>query len=303
MSHEIGHLISKNDMRNYSSFLKADATLEHNITNAVVKLCRHTDEFKRYGFSLPGFEEATQRESAVRQMGESLRKEIERIDKNNEQWFKDEETADNLAIDIILNYFGSISQKDVHRADLHQYLMIKALFVVAVYTWYKDLHAFCENLGGGLVDSQQLTLYMMLNRDQYIRAASLFGEVHRFTLLRAMMTIDAILAAWRKGYMPVGAKKKWFKWNPADLFVNLSNNKNPKERWLGESHIRLALLAIIMDTAVKIAYIGCSTAWLKKTDETRGTKQLLRMTFESIGQAVERLHKMKEKLEKEKNNE
>jgi len=44
-----------------------------------------------------------------------------------------------------------------------------------------------------------------------------------------------------------------------------------------------------MDTAVKIAYTGCSTAWMLDVDRARGTPQRFLMTFESIGSAVARL--------------
>jgi hypothetical protein len=44
-----------------------------------------------------------------------------------------------------------------------------------------------------------------------------------------------------------------------------------------------------MDTAVNIAYIGCSTGWIKEKDAKRGTPQLFLMNFESIDQCMTRL--------------
>jgi len=59
--------------------------------------------------------------------------------------------------------------------------------------------------------------------------------------------------------------------------------------WEKEALQRYWLLAILMDTAVKIAYTGCSTAWMLDVDRARGTPQRFLMTFESIGSAVARL--------------
>jgi len=53
------------------------------------------------------------------------------------------------------------------------------------------------------------------------------------------------------------------------------------------------LLSIAMDTAVKIANVGCATAWMLDTDRRRGTAQMFVMQFESIGQAVARLRQMR----------
>ena len=61
---------------------------------------------------------------------------------------------------------------------------------------------------------------------------------------------------------------------------------------LHEALARYYLLCIMMDTAVKIAYIGAATAWMKETDEKRGTPQLFMLSFESVAMAMERLRNL-----------
>jgi hypothetical protein len=52
------------------------------------------------------------------------------------------------------------------------------------------------------------------------------------------------------------------------------------------------LLRIHIDTANKIANVGCATGWLKEKDKERGTQQLFFMMFESIDQSVKKLQEL-----------
>jgi hypothetical protein len=57
--------------------------------------------------------------------------------------------------------------------------------------------------------------------------------------------------------------------------------------WTQESVRRYYLIATLLDTAVKIAYVGCSAGWLaEKTGEARG---LFVMLFEPIEAAMRRV--------------
>jgi hypothetical protein len=67
------------------------------------------------------------------------------------------------------------------------------------------------------------------------------------------------------------------------------NKEDLRKWWIAESLKRYLLLCIIMDTAVKMAYVGCSTGWILDADEKRGTPQVLTMIFEPIDVAVKRM--------------
>ena len=290
IGHELGHLLTQKGQRQFTSSLEPDAPLEQKVTNAVIKLCRHTDEFAKYGFGLPGFEEATQEESKIRQKEVGFRKEMtswRTLYENVTEWFGDEIVADRTGIEIMLNYIKDVKKEGGLAADLYQYLLVKALFVAAVYSWYKDLHTFSEKIGFRILDSRTLMIEMMKDRRQYIKVASLFGDVHRFTLLRSNLAIESILKSedwYEKKYLEQG-----------------QGQDNLRTWWQSESLKRYMLLCIIMDTAVKMAYVGCSTGWILDADKARGTPQLLFMSFEPIDVAVRRLGQLKlRKFDEEK---
>jgi hypothetical protein len=312
ISHEIGHLLDAVDERSYATFLQPDAQLEHCVANAVIKLCRHADEFAKYGFDLPEAKKALDKSSEIREPEQELAKQIETLEVNHTKWFGDEVSADRQGTEILLGYLDGVARRDPFLADQYRYVTIKGLFTAALYSWYRDLLTFGQKMGmDGAPDSRTLMVRMMQERETYIRAASLFGEVHRFTLLRAVLAIEAIIRSgsdffdrqddsktiwWSReradrGSSPNDTRKWWqkiFVWRPEQTG---EDREVLREWWQKESLQGYYLLCIMMDTAVKIAYLGCATGWILEVDRKRGTPQLFMMDFESIGTAVRRLRR------------
>lgn len=294
ISHEIGHLIDRKDVRSYTSFINPDAPLETKIANAVIKLCKHADDFKKYGFGLPDAISAVEKDSDIRKVANEFLndEEISRLNLNHTLWYKDEISADEKGIEIVNNSLDFLSEKNQLPVEFFQYLMIKALFVAAIYSWYKDLLIFCEKIEiRKFIDTRSLTLKMAENRERYIKVASLFGSDHRFTLLRAQQAIDFILEK-RSGFNFLKNNEKTI-WYLKEQLDSPWDEKNLIKWRHSECLQRYFLLCILMDTAVKFAYIGCATGWIKKIDQERKSPQLLFMTFESIGEAVKRLYTFK----------
>ena len=301
ISHELGHLIEEKSERSFTSALEADAKLEHKVINSVIKLCRHVDEFQKFGFGLPGLESVTDDKSDVRQKEIAFRQanpKTSRLFENATVFFGDEIFADKTGTKLVLNYIEDLAKEDEFISDLKKFLLVKALFVVAVYSWYKDLHTFSEKNGFHIMDSRTLTIDMMRDREQYIKVASLFGEVHRFTLLRSNLAIRKILKKDKYISGFASQEKLWYKRVYSEKGLS---NDDLRKWWISESLKRYMLLGIIMDTAVKMAYVGCSTGWILDADKKRGTPQLLMMNFEPINLAVKRLCSIQSwKFEKEK---
>jgi hypothetical protein len=310
VSHEIGHLLDNVNQRHYATFLHPDAELEGRVANAVVKLCRHADEFEKYGFGLQGFQQVVDKTGEIREYESKLAKQIETLNTNHKKWFGDEISADRHGTDILIGYLDGVAKRDRFLADQYRYVTIKGLFTVALYSWYSDLLVFSRKMGiDGAPDSSSLTFRMMQDRETYIQASSLFGEVHRFTLLRATLAIEAIIRSgsdffdrqdegktiwWSKERFDTDATRddtrKWwqkiFVWRPEQTG---EDQKTLQEWWQKEALQRYYLLCIMMDTAVKIANHGCATGWVLEVDQKRGTPQLFMMNFESIDAAVNRL--------------
>jgi hypothetical protein len=289
ISHELGHLVEEKSERPFTIALEADAKLEDEVINSVIKLCRHTDEFAKYGFDLPGFEKATDEKSDVRQKEIAFRQanpKTSRLFENATVFFGDEIVADKTGTKLVLNYIEDVAKKDKSTSELHQFLLVKALFVVAVYSWYKDLHTFSEKIGYRIMDSRTLTLTLMRDREQYIRVASLFGKFHRFSLLRSNLAIKAILKNDKSISSFAGKEQIWYE----RIYSEKGWSKEVLRKWWNaESLKRYILLGILMDTAMKMAYVGCSTGWILDADEKRGSGQILMMHFEPIHIAVRRL--------------
>lgn len=311
VSHEIGHLQDAVDERSYTTFLDPGAPLETRVANAVVKLCRHAGEFHRHGFGLPGFEPVVEDTSEIRQRERELAGEIEVLKLNHTKWFEDETSADRRGEEILTGYLAQVARRDPLLANQYRYVAVKGLFVAALYSWYRDLLAFGEKMGmDGAPDSRSLVLRMTHERETYVRAASMFGDVHRFTLLRAVLASEAILRGWtdffdrpeeertiwwskERAEQGAGRGRKWweriFVWRPDP---EEQDREVLQEWWEKESLQRYYLLCILIDTPNKIANMGCATGWMLEIDRRRGTPQLFMMTFYPVNAAVDRLREL-----------
>ena len=285
VGHELGHLDQGHDERAFGSFVEPGAPLEQRLDNAVLKLCRHAREFDHFGFGLPGFERALDEGSEIGASARAFREAMEDVDRNHAHWFGDETSADHHAAELVQQYLDHLAAEDPLGADRRLQQIVRALFAAALYQWQRDLGLFTDQLGmGRLGSAHELVVAMMRNREQYIYAASLFGDVHRFTLLRAVLAIDQWLHA--RGWIdvslaaPLGRRAAPITWPDADRELR------------ADCVHRSLLLRIHLDTAVKMAHVGCSTGWLKEKDVERGSPQLLMMQFETIAQSVNRLRRM-----------
>jgi hypothetical protein len=291
LGHELGHFLGGHPRGQFAAFVDPDTPLEQRIEDAVVKLCRHVDEFTPTQFGLPGFERAADASSDVRRVAEEYRGLDERRFAMQEAFFANEAQADAWADRIVIAHLDAVAQGDPIEAERSLYLLARGVFVAALYTWYRDLDVFGRKLGlGSMSGSGELGSAMVHGREQYIHAASLFGEHHRFTLLRAALALEAMMRA----------RTRWFELPPNGRSIRCAHGAQAiaadqtlrREWWLSESLQRYFLLCICMDTAVKIAHVGCATGWIRNADRKRGAPQLLIMKFESIGEAVDRLRRI-----------
>ncbi len=285
VGHELGHLAQGHDQRAFGAFVDPAAPLETRVGNAVVKLGRHAREFARFGFDLPLFEQATDEHSEVGANEKQWRETLKDLDFNHARWFDDEAGADGEGAALVQEVLDGLAATDAAASDRRLVGLVEALFATALYHWQRDLASFLEKLQlGRLTNAQHLVLAMMQRREHYIHAASLFGDVHRFTLLRAILAIDQWLHA--RGVVEQPLDKPVRRIAAAAVRQALDPD-NARECWR-----RKLLLQIHLDTAIKIAYVGSITGWMLNAEQLRGTPQLFMMQFESIRSAVARLRKL-----------
>jgi hypothetical protein len=277
--HEVGHLTAGQQQASFTTFARP-GDLEASISNATVKLARHIDECEALGFGLsaPG---SVGSDHVIRAREKSHYFALDVDYANHDKWFADEAVADRTAGDILVRHLARLEEGDVSAvAAWQRFLAAHALCAAAVYAWYKDLLVFCTSLGMKQVESVRLlTVEMMAGGgDHYVRAASLFGEVHRSTLLRAAIALQTLLESWDPdGNPPAG--------RGAATDAASADRARLVRLWRHESLRRYYLTAALLDTAVKIAYAGSSAGYLKETLDGRP----FIMFFESLEQALRRV--------------
>jgi hypothetical protein len=270
LAHEAGHLRDGLDARSFSSFVRPDAPIEVRVENAVVKLCGHVGDMASAGFELPGGEQVLDPGSAIRRRERELRADVDETELvNHAAWFAEEVAADAFAGELLSDHVAELARRDPALAEAERHRIVRGVFGAAVYGWFRDLLTFREKV---LVDEESrraggFSVAFAKDRRLYVHAAELFGDVHRFTLLRASLLTEELLA-------PTGA----FGDGPCDMTDELA-----------DSIWRFGFLGVLMDTAVKLAQMGCAAGWMLQLDEERGHEQPFLMHFESLESAVERL--------------
>jgi hypothetical protein len=289
LAHEVGHIVGGDDYGAFGSFVDETQPLESRIDKAVVKLCRHVDEFNDNNFGLPGFADLGKKRGKVRRTAEAFRRENEAEYSRQELIFEQETAADSWANKIIIEHLRALAERDPMAATRQLYLLARGVFAAALFTWYRDLAACWRKIdfAEGIGHARDITAAMLRGREMYIQTATLFGEHHRFTLLRAALHLEAVLKACTDYFdRPVETRTMWVAYDPR---VVESDPAALREWWIGESVQRYFLLAIHMDTAVKLAFVGCASEWMRRAEDQRGFQQLFMMHFESIASSVGRL--------------
>jgi hypothetical protein len=291
IGHELGHLLAGHEAGQFGAFVDPAQPLEQRLEQAVVKLCRHVDEFTPTQFGLHGFEQVADQDSEVRKVAREYAARDPLGNERQRAFFDAESQADGWADRIVIEHLEGMAQDEPEEAERLLFLLARAVCAAALYTWYRDLAAFGAALGVPVSSATDLTTTLMRGTQMYVRASSLFGESHRFTLLRGALSLEVILRA----------RTDWFQRDPEIRSIRCPHDTaaiaaSPQARrdwWLSQSLARYFLLCICMDTAVKIANYGAMAGWLTLKEKERGAPQLFLMQFEPINAAMERLAAMR----------
>jgi len=276
--HELGHVLSGQQQRSFATFV-SPGDLEASVANASVKLARHIDELEALGFGLSGSTPGGGGDREIRAREKNRYFILDSDYANHDKWFADEVAADRAADDILRRHFDRLGEADVYSAAWQCYLAVHVLCVAALCAWYRDLFAFCTSMGMDPVDSmRQLTGQMLRGPEQYIRAASLFGEVHRSTLLRSALAIQALLKA---PAADIDGQPRC----ASGAGAVSAERERLRQSWRQESLRRYYLIATLLDTAVKIAYVGSSAGYLQ--EQLAGRPFL--MSFQPLETALRRV--------------
>lgn len=285
ITHEIGHLLEGQDRHAFGRFIDPSAELETQLAAATAKFSRHVDELRNFGFDLSDFAPMMTVGSEVRQRADEVLAQLpshERI--NQDIYFAAEVSADKWAESMVIECLAGSPPSEADPREPYV-VATRALFAAAIFSWFQDLLTFLQksdDFSDSAPDIATLVVSLMRDRHQYVRASSLFGEAHRFTLLRANLAIEAILRANTTYFdQPGGQRTIWYA------------GPDPRKRDEADALQRYCLLCILMDTAVKIATMGASTAWMLVKDKERGTPQLFMMQFSPLAAELQRLRQLR----------
>ncbi|SEM36628.1 hypothetical protein SAMN04489760_1123 [Syntrophus gentianae] len=283
IGHELGHLNQNQDQRAFGAFIDPEAPLETHVGSSLVKLARHVRELNRLGCTLPVFREVIDESSEIGLNVKNWCEKLSDSQLNYQHWYLDESNADDHAAVLLQQVLDRMVATNPFRADHLLACIVNALFATALYYWQRDLMIFLCKLGcNKLTNVMDLALIMARQHENYIHAADLFGEVHRFTLLRAILTMDALLHA--RGAYSEPIDKPVRRIEPVNELPELDRNI------ARECLLREQLLCIHVDTAVKIAYSCLASGWMLESGKAR--EQIHYMVFESIQQSVGRLKEL-----------
>jgi hypothetical protein len=268
LGHEIGHLRDRGNRRAFTIALPEDAPLETQLAAATAKYCRHVDDLHSFGFDLPDLYEELIRNTEVRAAADGVLATLPPNQAiNHDAWFQAETRADDCGIEVLVQVLNA-TEPWKQTPVAAPVLAVRALFAVAVVSWFRDLKGLLERLSpeAERVNIGSLIFEMMSDRENYVRASSMLGYEHRFTLLRAAVAMGRVLRDC-----------------PA---------ASSDERLRAEVMQRWYLSRLLMDTAVKLATMGASTAWMLEKDKERGTPQLFMMQFYSLASELNRLQEL-----------
>lgn len=268
LGHEVGHLLNGEDQRSFTTELPENAALETQLAAATAKYCRHVDELASFGYDLPGFDKVFTRGTEVRAAADAVLSALPAKDViNHDVWFRAESRADECGTDVLLQALSSVEHwKDA--LEPATFMASRALFAVSVVSWFHDLFILLQRLSADVdqVNLSRFTLELMRDRSNYVRASSVLGNDHRFTLLRGSLAMGRVLhdcpTTPKHERLRVDAVQRWY------------------------------LTRLLMDMAVKLATMGASTAWMLEKDTERGTPQLFMMHFEPLASELERLQRL-----------
>jgi hypothetical protein len=279
LGHEVGHLRARGDRRAFTTTLPEGAPLETQLAAATAKFCRHVDELHSFGFDLPDFAQVFTRGSEVRAAADAVLATLPPNQAiNHDAWFEDEKEADDFGTDVLVEALAGPALGG-ERALTSAAATMRALFAIAVASWYRDLQVLLERMSPdvGAANVGTLMVDMMRDRQSYVRASSVFGHEHRFTLLRSAVTMGRVLERATR-----------FEQDP-ELQTMSYEGPDRGRHALADAVQRWHLIRSLMDTAVKFATMGASTAWMLQKDEARGTPQLFMMQFFSLASELARL--------------
>jgi len=279
LGHEVGHLRAGGDRRSFTTTLPEDAPLETRLAAATAKFCRHVDELHSFGFDLPDFDQVFTRGSEVRAAADSVLATLPPNQAiNQDAWFAAENAADDFGTDVLVEVLAG-PRVGPARALTASAATMRALFAIAVASWYRDLQVLLERMSPdvGAANVGTLMVDMMRDRTSYVQASSVFGYEHRFTLLRGAVAMGRVL-------------KRATRFDADPALQTMSYDGPDRGRHaLADAVQRWHLIRLLMDTAVKFATMGASTAWMLQKDQERGTPQLFVMQFSSLASELGRL--------------
>jgi hypothetical protein len=279
VSHEIGHVLSHDEV---AGFTPQTAATDERIEFAKANMCRHADEFNRNGFFLFGGSPDKQTWSDLMTKDDpELAARLRSLYSATSRAWDSEVQADRFAARTAQTYLETIDKANARLGAQEQQLFFETLFVASVYNWYRDLTAFADDAcGGPFKNARAFQDCLTEDRRRYLQASRLFGETHRFMMVRSLQTLEGLLKGRRTSF-----------WMAAPLRDGLNEQQaDEARRSLGllAARYRFELLTNLQDTPLKLSMAGCEEGFVTKLLVPGGKITFILYRLEDEIAAVER---------------
>lgn len=290
LAHELGHVHEELDGSLDSKPATHDA---RGPRLNVLKMCRHADELRAAGYRLPGpYGEAGSLGTAQREVADQYRREREVYERELDSLFVAERRADAFAESVTLGYLEQLKSLPVLAGTPPSWLevghiMSETVMWVAMQNWFASLHTFLrKNCTSD--DPRLMLLCLTPMAEGWLSLASIFGDVHRTTLLRAVEHANGWLAmSSKEAAKPEDQRTIW-------ITEERLKAAAPVERaqlfWEYADLQTKTLLSMLLDVPIKVSVVGCTAGWQWfNPDEQHNNSQWIMWDFFRLEDEVARM--------------
>lgn len=287
ISHELGHIVNGDQENNYQMLplKKAPKGLEKTEIFKTINICRHAKDINQEGIQFDAiFSDPTQNEKLLNEYTNKFPVEQKII----EEYFINETKADEFAEKVMVSYYDKQFKIDYYQGVEKLHIFLQSMFAYGLYQWFLDLYKFSINQCYIEPDNIKNIYFCLISQQKkYLDSAQIFGETHRFILLRVISLFKVLLN--EKTDVLKSPQKYLFSIN--DL-MKLSKKEQSFMIWMSGNLQKYMILSAVTDAAVKLSAVGCGYAWRKSVG---GGTRILMVDLYSLEDEMARLFKLRAK--------
>ena len=251
VAHELGHLAACEFGSTFDQ-----PTIPATAQGASLKMCRHLDEFGALGMWMWDRYPYGTADLGARDFNRRSGRELLAADDIYQRRYTSERRADDYAIRQVLDYLSNLDRTSPDNARYEEWMMSQAVFAIGLFSWAQAAGEFGERYclawtRSGYVDGGALSECLGASKESQVEAATLFGAVHPFMLLRSQRMLTALVG---ERLLP-----QLTDWAVSDEELKtLPDDRKELIEWRQREFALSRYTNILLDGPFKFASIGCT---------------------------------------------